>query len=133
MRTSRDLRPGYWPRTAQDDEEFFMVGSQSVHLRLLYLQCTPRDTELYLGDFEQPGRTSDAKQVSPEDVREDKERYQHGAYYPDSNLLSAVHYRNGAADHVVDERCGGTFWRILLRTKANEFFHVRRDENKESQ
>lgn len=89
-----------------------MVGSRSVHLSLLHLLCTPRDPELYLGDFEQAGLSNNAKHASLEDVREDKEGYQHGPYCPYSNLLSAVHCRNGAADHVVDERCGVTFWRI---------------------
>jgi len=49
-----------------------MVGSRSVHLSLLHLLCTPKDPELYLGDFEQAGLTSEAKQASLEDVREER-------------------------------------------------------------
>jgi hypothetical protein len=32
-----------------------MVSSGSLHIRLLHWQCAPQDTELFLGDFKQPG------------------------------------------------------------------------------
>jgi hypothetical protein len=36
-----------------DDEEFFMIRSRSVHLRLVHSSRKPREPEFHLGDFEQ--------------------------------------------------------------------------------
>jgi len=36
-----------------DDEEFFIIRSRSVHLRLVHSSRKPREIELHLGDFEQ--------------------------------------------------------------------------------
>jgi hypothetical protein len=35
-----------------DDEEFFIIRSRSVHLRLLHSSCNPRDPESHLGGFQ---------------------------------------------------------------------------------
>ena len=59
-------------KTLQDDEEFFMIRSRSVHLRLLHSQCNPWGSEFHLVDFEQPGLNTDLEQASLEDEREER-------------------------------------------------------------
>ena len=59
--------------TLQDDEEFFMIRSRSVHLRLLHSQCTPRESECHFWDFEQPGLNTDLEHTSLEDEREERQ------------------------------------------------------------
>ena len=61
------------PTTVQYDEEFFMIRSRSVHLRLLPSQCTPRDPEFHRKGFEEPGLNTDEEQVVLEETREDRE------------------------------------------------------------
>ena len=59
-------------KTLQDDEEFFMIRSRPVHLRLLHLQCQPQEPEFHFWDFEQPGLNTDFEQASLEDEREER-------------------------------------------------------------
>jgi len=59
-------------KTLQDDEEFFIIRSRSVHLRLLHSQCKPRGPEFDLVDFEQQRLNIDLEQASLEDEREER-------------------------------------------------------------
>ena len=58
-------------KTLQDDEEFFMIRSRSVHLRLLHSQCNPRNPEFHLGDFAQPGLYTGLEHFSMEDEQKE--------------------------------------------------------------
>jgi hypothetical protein len=61
------------PKTIQDDdEEFFMIRSRSVHLRLLPSLCKPRGPGFPLLDFEHLGFYTDLEQASLEDEREER-------------------------------------------------------------
>jgi len=48
-----------WPvlvsKIVQEDEEFFMIRSRSLHRRLLVSQRKLRDPEFHFGDFEGAG------------------------------------------------------------------------------
>ena len=58
-------------KTLQDDEEFFMIRSRSVHLRLLHSQGKPRNPEFHLGDFAQPGLYTGLEHFSMEDEQKE--------------------------------------------------------------
>lgn len=89
MRARYDLRLQMsTPKTARNHEEFFMVRSRSVHLRLLHLSCDLEDHEFYLRDFEQPGLDNDLMQASTEDVREERK----GTNMGDTVILATVYF-----------------------------------------
>jgi hypothetical protein len=51
------------------DEEFFMILSGILHIRLLQWQRTPEDIKFFLGDFMQLGFNSDLERVSTKRAR----------------------------------------------------------------
>jgi hypothetical protein len=65
-----------------------MIGSRSVHLRLLHLQCNPGDSEFYLRDFEQPEFNNVLKEASTEDVGVERK----GTNMGDTVLLATIYF-----------------------------------------
>lgn len=90
----------------QNDEEFSIIRSPSLHRRLLQSQWESRCPEFHLGV------SSSRDSTLKENEKEEMEGSNHGHYANCSNLLSARHGGDGAGGHVDHARCGIAPYRI---------------------